>query len=248
MCRNGAIQRSLSLRGWLRQPKQSRGAKGLPRTPTCHCEEPSSLVIARSAATKQSRGKAIATHPAGPRNDTMRKDENMKRIRLSNKTRKTLQGHSRGFTLIEVVIAIALIGLIGAAVLSALSTASLALIIADQRATAESIARSQMEYVKNQGYIDYSLELSDPERAPDFYVQITIPGGAGNCTLATKAEPIDPNTYRPYLETVVGSGVYQDDDDIQQITVTVTYQELKADNRMRGRQYVLVDYKRNPEI
>jgi len=169
----------------------------------------------------------------------------MKRTKLNGQLTKTFRGASRGFTLIEVVIAIALIGLIGAAVLSSLSAASLALIIADQRATAESVARSQMEYVKNQDYIDYHLELSDPERAPDFYVQITIPGDAGNCTLATKAEPIDPNNYQPYLEE--SPGVYEDDDGIQQITVTVTYQELRADNSMRDRQYVLVDYKRNPE-
>lgn len=76
----------------------------------------------------------------------------MKKLRLGVKARNSFRGSSRGFTLIEVVIAIALIGIVGAAILSALSTASLALIIADTRATAESIARTQMEYVKNQEY------------------------------------------------------------------------------------------------
>jgi len=77
----------------------------------------------------------------------------MKRVRLSSQVRKAFQGSSRGLTLIEVLIALALVGVIAIAVLSGLSTASMALITADERATAESLARSQLEYVKNQGYI-----------------------------------------------------------------------------------------------
>ena len=60
--------------------------------------------------------------------------------------------NSRGFSLIEVVIAICLLGIIGVGLLSGLATASLALFTADERATAESLARSQMEYVKSQPY------------------------------------------------------------------------------------------------
>jgi len=90
---------------------------------------------------------------------------------LSSKIRKACQGSSGGFTLIEVLIAMALIGIIAIAFLSALSTASMALITADERATAESLARSQMEFVKNQPYIDYS------ESGHDDYDLITPPQG-----------------------------------------------------------------------
>jgi prepilin-type N-terminal cleavage/methylation domain-containing protein len=76
----------------------------------------------------------------------------MKRVRLNSQARKAFQGSSRGFTLIEVVIAMLLLGIIGVAVLGALSYASTILIIADRRATAESLARSQMEAVKSQDY------------------------------------------------------------------------------------------------
>ena len=71
-------------------------------------------------------------------------------IRLNSRVKKAFQGSSRGFALLEVVIAIALVGVITIAFLSALSTASTVLIIADERATAESLARSQMEDIKNQ--------------------------------------------------------------------------------------------------
>jgi len=161
--------------------------------------------------------------------------EKMKKLRLNSQARKAFQGSSRGFSLIEVVIAIALIGIIAVAVLSALSTASIVLIIADKRATAESLARSQMEYVKNQGYIDYSKELSAPEREPDFYGQIPIPSEVGDYTLETKAEPINasnttdittnPNTppHQPYPKKIGSPDVYQKDDGIQKITVIVSY-------------------------
>lgn len=63
-----------------------------------------------------------------------------------------MKKNEKGFGLIEVVIALLLLGIIGVALLSGLATASKALVIADERATAESLARSQMEYVKNQPY------------------------------------------------------------------------------------------------
>ncbi|HEY55002.1 MAG TPA: type II secretion system protein [Dehalococcoidia bacterium] len=70
--------------------------------------------------------------------------------------------NEKGFTLIGVMIALALLGVIAVAFLGALATASHAIIVADEHATAESIARSQMEYVKNQPYIpatDYDPDV-----------------------------------------------------------------------------------------
>jgi prepilin-type N-terminal cleavage/methylation domain-containing protein len=163
----------------------------------------------------------------------MGKCRKMKRVRLNSQVRKAFQGRSRGFTLIEVVIAIALMGLIGAAVLSALSTASLALIITDQRATAESIARSQIEYVKDNSATPYDGNLTPPHpqylsKAPN--ILPLPPGYSVNTTAVRLNQDVDPN----------------DDDGLQQITVTVTYYTLRGDNRMREEKYTLVDYKRNP--
>jgi prepilin-type N-terminal cleavage/methylation domain-containing protein len=76
----------------------------------------------------------------------------MKKVTLSSQVRKGFQGRSRGFTLVEVLITIALIGAISVAFFSFMSAAASALIHADERTIAESLARSQMEYVKDQGY------------------------------------------------------------------------------------------------
>ena len=161
----------------------------------------------------------------------------MKKLKSSSRVRRTFRGSSRGFSMLEVVIAIALLGIIAVSVLSALQTAALAFIIADRRATSESIARSQMEYVKASPYIDYSKEFS--EREPDFYDKITIQSGGGDYSLDSEAEPIDPGSHQPYLEEPGNPGVYQYDDGIQLITVTVSFE---------GRTVVtLEDFKRNPE-
>ena len=59
----------------------------------------------------------------------------------------------KGFSLIGVIIAIALVGIIAIAFLGGLANASKTLFIADERATANNLAESQIEYVKNQDYI-----------------------------------------------------------------------------------------------
>ena len=87
--------------------------------------------------------------------------------------------NERGFSLVEVVIAIALMGIVGVAFLGGLSTASKAIFIADERATAESLARSQMEDVKN---LDYTTAPYNPGPPPilgeAIYQKITgIPEG-----------------------------------------------------------------------
>jgi len=157
----------------------------------------------------------------------------MKKLRLNSQVRRAFRGHSRGFSLIEVVIAIALIGIIAVAVLSALSTASISLIIADKRATAESLARSQLEYVKNQDYIDYS----DPDRDPaDYDVICEVMECPEDYTVEVVAEPIDPDTYQPYEKE---DGAFEKDDGIQKIKAIVSY-DSEAVITMEG-------YKRNPD-
>ena len=57
-----------------------------------------------------------------------------------------------GATLIETVVALAVLGLIAVTFLSGLVTSSRAAFAADEQATAQNIAQSQMEWVKNASY------------------------------------------------------------------------------------------------
>ena len=107
-----------------------------------------------------------------------------------------------GVSFIETLIALALLGLIAVAFLSGLFTASKATFIIDEQATAESLARSQMEYVKSQGYIDYE------EPGHEEYLVTTPAGYAGYIIEEINVEPLpDPN-----------GGTL---DGIQKITVTI---------------------------
>ena len=73
----------------------------------------------------------------------------MRRLALNGRLGKALRGKSGGFTLIEVLIALALFAIIAIVFAGGLGTASRAVTLADIRTRAESLARTQMEAVKN---------------------------------------------------------------------------------------------------
>ncbi len=86
-----------------------------------------------------------------------------------------LMRNEKGLTLLEVMVALGLLGILIVAFLGAMAGASRAMFIADERATAESIARTQMEWVKNQEYEDIgpqSYEKTD-ESIPA-YIDYTV--------------------------------------------------------------------------
>ena len=60
----------------------------------------------------------------------------------------------KGFSIIETLIAIALFGVIGVSISLGLSMAARSNIISDEQTTAESLARSQIEYVQQSPFSD----------------------------------------------------------------------------------------------
>jgi prepilin-type N-terminal cleavage/methylation domain-containing protein len=152
----------------------------------------------------------------------------MKKVMVSSKLGRAVRSHSHGFTLIEVLIALALFAIIGIVFAGGLATASRAVLTADVRTNAESLARTQMESVKEQDYIDYS------EPGHDQYDEIV--GESESYDIDMTVEPLNPETYEPY-ECDEDTGVCEYDDGIQLITVTVGHD---------GRQVItLVGYKIN---
>lgn len=78
----------------------------------------------------------------------------------------------KGFSLLENLIAMAVLGIIGVTLLSGLALAARSNIIANEITTAETLAKSQMDYVKN---LPYDTSAS-PGYTPD---TDNIPAGTG---------------------------------------------------------------------
>jgi prepilin-type N-terminal cleavage/methylation domain-containing protein len=132
----------------------------------------------------------------------------------------------KGFSLLEVMLAVALIGIIAVGLLLGLGGASRTMSIADERATAESLSRSQMESIKNQPYIDYSVS------GHEGYNIISCDIGY---TIELDITPFNPDTGEDYGES---GGVFVQDDGIQRITITVRHEVA-----LRNKPITLQGYK-----
>jgi prepilin-type N-terminal cleavage/methylation domain-containing protein len=146
----------------------------------------------------------------------------MKRVRLDYKIRKTLRGSSRGVTLIEVLVALALFAIIGIAFAGGLGTASRAVLTADIRTNAESLARTQMESVKEQKY----------EKAPDGgvynYTKITdIREGYTIWSVNRDGEPVNDDAFDPIIAVPWDSDLDEPaptDEGLQKITLVIKHE------------------------
>ncbi len=78
-----------------------------------------------------------------------------------------------GASLIETMVALALLGLIGVAFLSGLATTSNARAIADNHATARILAESQLEHIKKQNYAS-SYNTTIPAEYVGYTTQIDV--------------------------------------------------------------------------
>ncbi len=101
-----------------------------------------------------------------------------------------------GIALLETVVALAILGTIAVTFLGGLVTTSKAAFTVDERATAESLAQSQMEWAQSVNYTDNATQYS---LAP-------IPTG---------------KDYINYSANITAQPLHDPDDGIQKITVTV---------------------------
>ncbi len=106
----------------------------------------------------------------------------------------------RGFTLLEMIIAIAIVGVTAVTFLRGFSTASIGAAQFDQRETAKNMAESVMEYVRTQPY------------------------NTSNYTLNTTVNSTYRNAYPGYTENISTSNVTGRPGRIQKITVIISRQ------------------------
>ena len=103
-----------------------------------------------------------------------------------------------GISLIETVVALAILGAIAVSFLGGMTTASEANFIADEQTTAESLARSQMERVKTADYVYGATE----------YPPAPMPSG---------------EDYLNYSTVITAEPLNNPDDGIQKITVAIKH-------------------------
>ena len=101
-----------------------------------------------------------------------------------------------GITFLETAIALAILGAVSVSFLNGLTSTSKSVFIVDERTTAESLAQSQMEWVKN---ASYSYNATSYSAAP-------IPTG---------------RDYLNYSTVVSVEPLHTPDDGIQKITVSI---------------------------
>jgi prepilin-type N-terminal cleavage/methylation domain-containing protein len=79
----------------------------------------------------------------------------------------------KGFSFIEVVIALAILGIIAVGFLSGLATSARGLLTTDERETAKNLAEAQIEYVKNHIWsTSYVKSMDILEEYPGYDVNI----------------------------------------------------------------------------
>ncbi len=132
-------------------------------------------------------------------------------VRRLFRVAKKLRGNESGVTLLETLVALAILGLVAVAFLNGLTTAAQATIIADKQATAESLVRSEIECVKSQ---DYKSPGQGPYQNREQRYEFVMPTGY---SVEIDVTPINPDTGEP-----LSPG---EDVGIQKITVTVNHRD-----------------------
>ena len=111
--------------------------------------------------------------------------------------------HESRVSLIESLVALSILGIIAVTFLTGVTVSSRAAFIADEQATAESLARSQMEWVQSASYTSGTGQYSP---AP-------IPTG---------------KDYMNFAATIAAQPLHTPDDGIQKITVIVSRSGLQV--------------------
>jgi prepilin-type N-terminal cleavage/methylation domain-containing protein len=111
-----------------------------------------------------------------------------------------------GFTFIEVLVALVILGIIVVAFMSALAMSSKSAALSHERTSAESLARTEMEYVRKSVYDIAPWQYQLPTTPPPWDTSHALPAG-----------------FAGYSVSVSASFVHASDDGLQLITVVVSH-------------------------
>ena len=141
---------------------------------------------------------------------------------MATQKNRIIKFKKNGFSLIEVLIAMFILTVVGIAFLITLQYALKANMLDDARSTAESLARSQLESIKKEAYLDYSKPTGDINRLKDAYDLVPF---TGDYLITVKVEPNDPegNVANVGIETSPGVWKWNFDRGIQKITIVVEF-------------------------
>ena len=123
-------------------------------------------------------------------------------------SQKLFLNSEQGMTLIETLMGLLIISIVAVAFLMSMSTASKAVIISQERVTAENLAKSQMEYIRSQTY--------DADNNPPYYAELPTEDIPANYDITVLTERMDPEE----------DGAL-DDDGLQKLTVIVNHDGLE---------------------
>ncbi|OGO00659.1 MAG: hypothetical protein A2Y58_05195 [Chloroflexi bacterium RBG_13_51_52] len=81
--------------------------------------------------------------------------------------------HEKGSTLLEVLVALALLGIVSVLFLGSVANSSTARVIADERVSAKILAESLIDNIKKQGY-ESSYDVSIPPEYIGYSANLTV--------------------------------------------------------------------------
>lgn len=113
-------------------------------------------------------------------------------MRRLGKGRFRLFRGQRGFSLLEVLIAVGILGMIGVAFLNGLTTASNAVAVSQESVVAESLAKSQLEHIKTQDYIPVEEYVSANCSYEEIDISDDLVSRGYDIEISLAPDPVEP--------------------------------------------------------
>ena len=120
---------------------------------------------------------------------------------------RSAKNGERGLTLIEVIVALGILSAVAVVFLLGMTTSSKSVMVSQERVAAESLAKSEMEYVKSVTYQNAPWSYELPGNPPSWDLGHSLPDGYGGYSVHVQADLL---------------AGHDPDDGIQKITIVVS--------------------------